>query len=251
MTKLPVEQVRIGKGLFPTGKKSPAYGGLCANPNCDYLATERHHIVRRSHLGGPFDYVEIDGEPQPNICGLCWLCHNAVTEGKAQITWVDGCWYWEIGTDHLRPLDDALGLEASPPSQAESIVERGQEAGREIPVAGSLAEGVSPLANSGEAGSLPPFSQVSPGTTCPTCERRVPHPKKETSPTNVRQLNLGQAPADFVNEIKNRLDEQAEAWGFKEQPHHRLKVLDLALEFSQAVTGDAAQNVAKARPWAA
>jgi hypothetical protein len=92
---------------------------------------------------------------------------------------------------------------------------------------------------------------LSPGEKCPACERRVPHPRKESSPKQTRQLNLGPAPADFVEEVKTRLDDQAALWGLAAKPHHRYKVLDLALEFARAVNSEAALKVAEERPWAA
>lgn len=275
MTRLPVEQVRIGKGLVPTKKHGLA---RCCKPGCEYLATDVHHLVRRSHLAGPYDFVEIDGTPVQNVAGLCWLCHQEITQNKAEIVW-RGKWCWFADNAYV-PLDRGLGLETLPllPPESEASVQRENLVAEADDTSASVALSEDVLvapAQSGEAesrgraepraqnppassesvtpdsGPGPSLSQPGPGTTCPTCDRRIPHPKKESSPKDTKQLNLGKAPADYTEEIKQRLDDQAEAWGISHLPNHRWKVLDLALELSRHVTAGAAQGIASERPWAA
>lgn len=63
------------------GVQGPEYqvGPHCANPNCDRLADDAHHIVRRSKIGGDYRWVEIEGRIVANLCGLCSACHADVT----------------------------------------------------------------------------------------------------------------------------------------------------------------------------
>lgn len=85
-------QVRGVKG------KPYTVGPKCSNPTCSRWAEHAHHMVRRSQLGGDFNYVEIDGKIHPNLCGLCPQCHDDITGRtgghKAAIRLIDGIFYW-------------------------------------------------------------------------------------------------------------------------------------------------------------
>ena len=86
------------------GVKGEPYkvGPRCSNPMCERWADHAHHMVRRSQLGGDFNWVEIEGKLYPNLCGLCVAHHNDVTGTtgasstghKAAIRLVDGIFYW-------------------------------------------------------------------------------------------------------------------------------------------------------------
>jgi hypothetical protein len=82
-------------------------GPYCSNPTCKRGAEHAHHIVRRSRIGGPFDWVEIDGRLYGNLTGLCVPCHDDVTgvEGghKAGIRLIDGEWIWCLAIDRDDP----------------------------------------------------------------------------------------------------------------------------------------------------
>jgi len=54
-------------------------GPHCSNPNCSRLADHAHHIFRRTKMGKPVDWVEVEGWVVANKTGLCWRCHNDVT----------------------------------------------------------------------------------------------------------------------------------------------------------------------------
>jgi hypothetical protein len=67
------------------------------------------------------------------------------------------------------------------------------------------------------AATTPPA--VSEGSECPTCKRRVPYPKKATSPeTKVVAVPV---PIDSVETFKEMLDAAARAHGLLEKKHHR------------------------------
>jgi hypothetical protein len=58
---------------------------------------------------------------------------------------------------------------------------------------------------------------VSPGSKCPTCERRVPHPKKPTSP-NTRVFSL-RIPVSNVENFKEMLEATSAHLALLEKPH--------------------------------
>jgi hypothetical protein len=82
------------------GVTGPAYkvGPRCANPTCNRFAEHAHHLVRRSQLGGEFNWVEIEGVVWQNKSGLCAPCHDDIT-GKigghrAAIRFEDAVFEW-------------------------------------------------------------------------------------------------------------------------------------------------------------
>lgn len=91
MSKLPAEQVRIGQGVEDV---EVVYHGVCTMPLCTEVQVEHHHIVRRSHLGGAYDGVEIDDQVQTNIAELCREHHRQITDNEAQIMFEAGRWWW-------------------------------------------------------------------------------------------------------------------------------------------------------------
>lgn len=92
-----------------------------------------------------------------------------------------------------------------------------------------------------------------PGTDCPTCERRIPYPKTESSPKDTKQLNLGEGPVDAVNEMKTRLDDLADKAGLTRLRFPRMKTLDLLLTLGASVSEetmlDAASQIGAERGW--
>lgn len=60
---------------------------------------------------------------------------------------------------------------------------------------------------------------VAPGSSCPTCKRRVPHPKKKDSPkTKVFSVRV---PIDDAESFEEMLEAASEHVGLKDKPHHR------------------------------
>ena len=68
---------------------------------------------------------------------------------------------------------------------------------------------------------------VPPGDTCPTCSRRVPHPKKATSPTT-RPIAY-RAPLDEYEAHLEVIDAVAELLGVKSEKFHRYKAISYAM----------------------
>lgn len=70
-------------------------------------------------------------------------------------------------------------------------------------------------------------AHLEPGTVCPTCTRKLPFPKKESSPTS--KTVSYRVPLDEY-EAHVELLEQVERWlGCAEQPFSRFKSLALAV----------------------
>lgn len=76
---------------------------FCAVPGCGEAPEPgAHHIEPRSRIGGPLDWVRIDGVLVANLCRLCPQHHRDVTGGiggyKARIVWRHVglyCWVWQ------------------------------------------------------------------------------------------------------------------------------------------------------------
>jgi hypothetical protein len=106
-------------------------GPACDAPGCKRPVDHKHHLWRRSFLGGDFWWVQVPGakDSDPtivirNVVGLCWHHHEDVTGSKgghkAWIKWVpetqsllwmedDGYDHWlQTGTLHLpTPSEEA------------------------------------------------------------------------------------------------------------------------------------------------
>jgi len=68
---------------------------------------------------------------------------------------------------------------------------------------------------------------IHPGDTCPTCSRRIPHPKKATSPTT--KPIAYRAPLDEYEAHLEVIDAVAELLGVKSEPFHRYKAISYAM----------------------
>lgn len=68
---------------------------------------------------------------------------------------------------------------------------------------------------------------VHPGDTCPTCARRVPHPKKAGSPTS--KVHAYRTPLDEADAHGDVIDAVAELLGVKSEPFHKFKTISYAL----------------------
>ena len=84
---------------------------------CGAVASERHHIIPRSLLGGPSDWVlnEVTNTILPNVADLCSSCHRLLTEGEI---------VWDAEVSFELPREDA-----GPPSPGESC----KSCGRRVP----------------------------------------------------------------------------------------------------------------------
>lgn len=205
MANVPAPKQSIGKGLPGNVKLA----GVCANPWCDRPARENHHAVRRSYLDGPFDCVELYGRPWPNLIPVCGECHLKLELNHA-VLWAlehDGRYVWR---------ENAVSEFLDP----HPVLEDGEPSGCvDVPLRAASRAG-SP-SSSTEADHHP-----APGETCPTCARRVPHPRKTSSPAS-RVFSM-RVPADEMDVFGETVDAAAEWLGVKEQPHHRFKTVALA-----------------------
>lgn len=68
---------------------------------------------------------------------------------------------------------------------------------------------------------------IHPGDTCPTCARRLPFPKKETSP-KTRPLAY-RIPLDEADAHLEVIDAVAELIGVTGEKYHRYKTMNFAL----------------------
>lgn len=69
--------------------------------------------------------------------------------------------------------------------------------------------------------------ELEPGTVCGTCKRKVPHPRKPSSPTS--KTFAYRVPVDEAEAHADVLDQAARFVGVAEQPFWNFKVLALAL----------------------
>jgi len=68
---------------------------------------------------------------------------------------------------------------------------------------------------------------IEPGQTCPTCERRLPHPRKQASPDTV--VMSYRLPADEADAHREILETAARFLGTHERPHFVFWTMAFAL----------------------
>lgn len=186
MTHLPL----INRNVWgaPGPRYRPEY--VCSHPFCNQRRDlELHHLWPRSFLRNqPRDWVKLpDGKVIGNLVWLCAPHHILISENKTRIFFGHRHFYWHGGDDAVEPLDP------QPPLSQSDIPD--DDSPRETPrsALGGLterAEGIKrawtsfPLEDPDpvEKTSSEIWEPISPGENCPACKRRVPHPKKESSP---------------------------------------------------------------------
>jgi hypothetical protein len=224
VTLLPVEPVRLRRAPdgLPFVPRWQALGEECANPFCGNRPTEVHHIVRRSYSGDR-QWVLIDGEPQPNLCGLCNPCHELINRNKAKIEWAVDHYQWkhegQIGPCRLGYDATLLGEAPGHPDATEPGSFPEQDTVPVRPATPSLKAEAVP-----SAASAP---HLHPGEKCPTCERKVPHPRKESSPTS--KTRAYRLPVDENTSHEDVYAAAAEYVGAKGKPFEQFKTYTVAL----------------------
>jgi hypothetical protein len=224
VTLLPVEPVRLRRAPdgLPFIPRDQALGVVCANPFCGNQPTEVHHIVRRSYSGDR-QWVLIDGEPQPNLCGLCNPCHELINRNKAKIEWAVDHYQWkhegQIGPCRLGYDASLLGEAPGHPDATEPGSFPEQDADPVRAATPSLKAEVVPSATSAP--------HLHPGEKCPTCERKVPHPRKESSPTS--KTRAYRLPVDENTSHEDVYAAAAEYVGAKGKPFEQFKTYTIAL----------------------
>jgi hypothetical protein len=232
MTLLPVaEPIRLrrapdGLAFIP---RDTVVGGACANPFCANQSKQEHHIVRRSYSGNR-QWVLIDGTPQPNVCGLCVPCHELINRNKARIVWAIDYYQWnhqgEIGPLRLGYDIDLLG--EAPASGVPTLTDGHPDASGSFPE--QAAAPVRPATPPSLAEVIPVVASaphLHPGEKCPTCERKVPHPRKESSPTS--KTRAYRLPVDENTSHEDVYAAAAEYVGAKGKPFEQFKVYTIAL----------------------
>lgn len=88
-----------------------------------------------------------------------------------------------------------------------------------------------------------------PGETCELCKRRVPHPKKPSSPSQTAVVSIGRAPTDFKHELEARIEALGESAGLGETKFFKARTLQLMLTVAEAVSPDTLRAVAEGMSW--
>jgi hypothetical protein len=91
MTFLPAPSRQVEGAPGP--QIAPGY--TCAMPACLLRAQERHHLWRRSALGGAYDWVLVNEDALVrNVADLCRKHHQDITENRAWIRLIDNQLVW-------------------------------------------------------------------------------------------------------------------------------------------------------------
>jgi hypothetical protein len=76
-------------------------------------------------------------------------------------------------------------------------------------------------------GDVRTHKDLAPGSKCPTCARRINHPKKESSPQS--KTRAYRVPVDEHQAHKETLENAARFLGTYERPHWQFQTLTIAL----------------------
>ena len=172
---------------------------------------ENHHLWPRS-FGTKSWWIELpDGTVVGNRIMLSPAAHYRVTVNKARIFWDAGIFYWH-------EADETFPLRWQPPvlSENDEVV---------FPSLSWIAEKI--LEEHGGTLRALADEPPAPGHDCPTCKRRVPLPKKQSSPqTKVFSCRV---PIDDAEVFSEMVDAAAEHMGTKSRPHHKWATLVVGL----------------------
>lgn len=206
MTRLPIEsRLAVDRPDLPEyelNKACPVTG--------EVTGLENHHVWRRS-AGYPSWWVELpDGTVVGNRINLSSAAHYRLTVNKARIVYEDGVFYWDEAGEKVL-------LRWQPP--------RLDGSARALGMTVQDTEGV--WVNQ-DISPSPEFSgEISPGHDCPTCKRRIPLPKKKSSPQT--KVFSTRVPIDDVETFSELIDAAAEHAGAKSKPHHVYNTLLVGL----------------------
>jgi len=206
MTHLPLEDRSV------VGTAGPRYEpkSICAHPFCnETTGLEKHHLWRRSFLGGGFNWVVLPGGRHVgNVVKLCLKHHQEITENKARIVWYAPdpeslcAFFWDEpnGTTFLDP-QPPLGFTDFPEEGVDDISEN----------AGATQHEHSVL--------TPDDNGVPEGTECPTCNRRVPKKRKPSTPTS--KVHSFRLPLDQTDELEEIWEAVAKHLGVQENSYYK------------------------------
>jgi len=221
MTHLPLEDRNV------VGTAGPRYEpkNVCAHPFCnETTGLEKHHLWRRSFLGGGFNWVVLpDGKHVGNVVKLCLKHHQEITENKKSIVW------WKDHFEIIRDEGDAvemfgslkpqppLGFTDFPEEDVAQMPPDGHwlygEAGESLTEpSGGIIRGRSwPL-----HGSLPVPHE---GEECELCKRRVPKKRKPTTPTS--KVHSFRLPLDQTDQLEEIWEAVAKHLGVQENSYYK------------------------------
>jgi hypothetical protein len=238
VTLRPHEATVRFSGTIAPESTTVLWEGTCVVPRCGASAFDPHHVWSRRHLGGAFDYVlDADtGEIILNVVGLCRSHHNDITAPlgghKAQIEYStsDKCFYWR----KLKEIHD--GTPDYAPLQVKALL--GEAPGHpDATEPGSFPEQAAAPVRTATPATPPSLAEVipvvasaphpHPGEKCPTCERKVPHPRKESSPTS--KTRAYRLPVDENTSHEDVYTAAAEFVGAKGKPFEQFKTYTIAL----------------------
>jgi hypothetical protein len=203
MTRLPVEsRLCVDRPDLPEyelNRACPVTG--------EVTGLEAHHIWRRS-AGYPSWWVELpDGEVVGNRIMLSSQAHYRVTINKARIVFDNTVFYWEENGERT-------ALRWQPPT----MHRRKQDTVKHEYIYDS--DGVL-------GPTFPQEHSIEPGHDCPTCRRRVPLPKKPSSPKT--KVFSTRVPIDDVDTFREILGAAAEHSGLKAKAYHEYNTLLVGL----------------------
>ena len=216
MSRIPCEQRRIQMPVVddPQAVEYTVLPAKCASPFCEREADGEHHAVPKwfTRSWWTRDWALIDSILVPVKIPLCRICHMRCTENDARVVWV-GQWAWEHG-DGTRVMPMPISFRYSGLSDAADAT----------PSRSAVVDpGVIPPGPSGGD----PAASLSPGTTCDKCGRKVPHPRKPSSPKSA--VKSYRIPADAREEWDEMVDAAASYMGIEKEPYATYKVLLTAL----------------------
>lgn len=92
---------------------------ICVAPGCTNPTQDAHHLIRRSLVGKPTDWIELrdvdTGEAVAkieNVAGICREHHRQITDNEARIGWETKTrlWVWDLMDESKAvPLDPQPG----------------------------------------------------------------------------------------------------------------------------------------------
>jgi len=199
-------------------RPDPKSGARIVDPEVSRAKVEREGVCRGCGTGGQLHAHHLVGRGQSgddvegNIVGLCPTCHTKLHSGEAGVRERIRL---SLDTDEMRYVlakKSWLWLDEHYPLPSES---RGEA---EASLATEHGE-AAPVAHAG----------LAPGETCPTCERRIPYPRREDSPQSV--VWSCRMPGDQRDVFLLNLESAADLLRVGSKPYHAFWTLLYALGF--------------------
>ena len=226
------------------GIEGPEYkvASSCAVPGCINPRNDKHHAWSRTHIrkrgGGGWDWVQDiqTGDQIKNIIPLCFQHHADLHEARARLYYdpfIKG-FYWSKKTYSADGVPDDAPLKyewallpdhhANPSPEPRSSYADGVVVGEQRHEQDEAPQVVPP-----PSGAVAPTAapHIHPGETCPTCERKVPHPRKPTSPkSKTKSFRL---PVDVAGDYDELVEAAAKHLGIEKEPFAHFNAVNAGL----------------------